>query len=398
MRYEALVGILELAVIADTTSPDDSGIVPYLRICARLSLVSVLLAVAPSSALEDITASRRTAVVRAIERVQPSVVSVHVTYRKRVLVRRYYHDPFFELFSPFVVPGEQERTSSGSGFIVDRTGHILTNAHVIGDPDRLRKISVALPDGRNMEGRYVASDHSFDLAVLKVDAEDLPVAPLGDSSDILVGEWAVAIGNPFDLGPTASIGLVSALDRDFNKPQNDYYYRDMIQTDAAINPGNSGGPLVNAAGEVIGVNSFIYTGGDYNIGSIGIGFAIPINRARSFLAEVQEHGEPRRAWTGIVYLQDLTRLLAEQLSLPSTDGALVVQVASQGPAAKAGLKRGDVIVAIDNESVQSVDDAISILQGFRVDDQCTLHVIRYGEPLELRLRLQEMPRTRGRWR
>jgi len=283
-------------------------------------------------AADDITTSRRTAIVRAIERVQPSVVSVHVTYREHVLVRRYYRDPFFDLFSPLIVPGERERTSSGSGFIVSRGGHVLTNAHVVGDPSRVAKISLSLADGRTLAATYMASDISFDLAILRTRDSDLPVAPLGDSSDILVGEWAIAIGNPFDLGPTASIGLVSALNRDFPEPQGDYYYRDMIQTDAAINPGNSGGPLVDAAGQVIGVNSFIYTGSDYSIGSIGIGFAIPINAARSFLKEVQEHGEVRHPWTGILYLQDLTPLLVEHLSLPSADGALVVQVAPGSPA------------------------------------------------------------------
>jgi serine protease Do len=364
-----------------------------------LALTAALLAPGPPQALaqDGISAARRTAVVRAVERVQPAVVSVHVTYRQRVLVQRYRRDPFFDLFSPFMVPGEREHMSAGSGFIVDEEGHILTNAHVVGDPERLRKISVALTDGRTLEAQHVASDNSFDLAVLKVNDADMPVAPLGDSSDILVGEWSIAIGNPFDLGPTASIGIVSALDRDFSEQQGDYYYRDMIQTDAAINQGNSGGPLVNALGEVIGVNSFIYTPGDYSIGSIGIGFALPINAARSFLEEVRQHGEARHAWTGIQYLQDLTALLQEHLSLPSTDGALVVQVAPRSPADQAGLERGDVITAINGEQVRSVDEAISIVKRFRVDDDCALRVIRFGETLELRMRLIEMDRSRRRW-
>lgn len=362
-----------------------------------VTVALLLLYAGPLMAVDAIRASRRTAVVQAIERVQPAVVSVHVTYRERVLVRRFRQDPFFDLFAPFMVPGERDRTSTGSGFIVDQAGHILTNAHVVGDPERLLRIDIALPDGRSLEARHVASDHAFDLAALQVEARDLPVAPLGDSSDILIGEWAIAIGNPFDLGPTASIGLVSALNRNFTKPQNGYYYRNMIQTDAAINPGNSGGALVNAAGEVIGVNSFIYTGGDYSIGSIGIGFAIPINAARSFLVEVEQHGQPRQPWTGILYLQDLTRLLAEQLSLASTDGALVVQITPDSPADEAGLERGDVILAVNQERVRNVDDAIAMLKGFRVDEECYLDVIRFGEAIRLRLRLAEMPQSRRRW-
>ena len=246
-----------------------------------------LLVLTLNHASASIGESRRTAVVRAVERVQPSVVSLHVRYRERIQhLYRYRGDPFWNLFSPFY----QDRVSTGSGFVVDDEGYILTNSHVVGDPRQLQKITISLPepDSRTFEARYVASDPNFDLTVLKVDDGNMPVAPLGTSGDILVGEWAIAIGNPFDLGPTVSIGVVSALDRDFSEPQGDYYYRDMIQTDAAINLGNSGGPLVNADGEVIGINSFIYTGGEYASGSIGIGFAIPIDTATSFLAEIRQ--------------------------------------------------------------------------------------------------------------
>jgi len=360
---------------------------------AGLSLAATLL-LRPAIASDGVSSSRRTAVVRAVERVQPAVVSIHVRYRQQVLVRRFYRDPFFDLLSPFVVPGERERTSTGSGFIVTAAGHVLTNAHVVGDPQRVHRIDVSLTDGRTLSATHLASDNSFDLAVIRLQGSGLPVAPLGDSSDILVGEWAIAIGNPFDLGPTASIGVVSALDRDFAEPQGDYYYRDMIQTDAAINPGNSGGPLVNADGEVIGVNSFIYTGSEQSIGSIGIGFAIPINAARSFLEEVLQHGQVRRPWSGIVYLQDLTEPLAEHLALPSTEGALVVQVAPGSPAAAAGLQRGDVITSISGERVRTADDAISILRRLRVDDESVLGVLRNGQRLKLRMRLVEASASR----
>ena len=367
------------------------------RLVSTLLLSCILTG---SGALGDeISATRRTAVVQAVEKVQPSVVSVHVTYRERVLQRYRLRDPFWEFFSPFyyVVPEERDRISTGSGLIVSDDGYILTNGHVIGDPDRLHKIAVSLPDGRTFEARHVDSDISFDLAVLKVKEDDLPVAPLGDSSDILVGEWAIAIGNPFDLGPTVSIGVISALDRDFPEPQGNYYYRDMIQTDAAINPGNSGGPLVNALGQVIGINSFIYTGGDYSIGSIGIGFAIPIDTALGFLEEIRQHGQVRRPWTGILYLQDLTRPLADYLELPSTDGALVVKIAVDSPAYRAGLERGDVITAIDAEQVRNVDETIAILKGFRVDEECDMTIVRHGETFNLRMRMEERYRKRPRW-
>lgn len=363
---------------------------PFLLLSTRIIAVLLwVLSVAQVRAqIDEIAASRRTAIVRAVEKVQPAVVSVYVTYRERISLG--LRDPFWDLFSPFY--WEQERTSSGSGLIVSADGYILTNSHVIEAPEHVLRIRVTLPDSRTLEARHLASDVSFDLAILQVKEKNLPVAPLGDSRDILVGEWAIAIGNPFDLGPTVSIGVISALHRDFSEPQGNYYYRDMIQTDAAINPGNSGGPLVNALGQVIGINSFIYTGSNYNIGSIGIGFAIPINAARLFLEEFKKHGQIRQPWTGILYLQDLTRPLAQYLSLPSTNGALVVKVAENSPADRAGLERGDVIIAIDQQKVHNVDEAISILKGFRVDDTCVLTIIRQGQTMRLQLRLEELPR------
>ena len=358
-----------------------------------------LLVLALSHAGASIGESRRTAVVRAVERVQPSVVSLHVRYRERVQhLSRYRGDPFWNLFSPFYyVPQDQDPVSTGSGLVVDDEGYILTNSHVVGDPRRLQKITISLPepDGRTFEARYVASDFNSDLAVLKVDDGNMPVAPLGTSGDILVGEWAIAIGNPFDLGPTVSIGVVSALDRDFSEPKGDYYYRDMIQTDAAINLGNSGGPLVNADGEVIGINSFIYTGGEYASGSIGIGFAIPIDTAASFLEEIRQHGQVRRPWTGILSVQDITPNLAEYLRLDSTDGALVVRVASASPAELAGLEVGDVIVAINDENIRSANEAIGVLRGLRIGEVAALGVVRHNEYYNLDLTLEERPyRTR----
>ena len=358
-----------------------------------------LLALALSHADASIGESRRTAVVQAVERVQPSVVSLHVRYRERVQhLYRYRGDPFWNFFSPYYfVPRDQDRVSTGSGFVVDDEGYILTNSHVVGDPRQLQKITISLPepDSRTFAARYVASDPNFDLAVLKVDDGNMPVAPLGTSGDILVGEWAIAIGNPFDLGPTVSIGVVSALDRDFSEPQGDYYYRDMIQTDAAINLGNSGGPLVNADGEVIGINSFIFTGGEYASGSIGIGFAIPIDTAASFLEEIRQYGQVRRSWTGILAVQDITPPLAEYLRLDSTDGVLVVRVANASPAALAGLEKGDVIVAVNDEKIRSTDEAIGVLRGLRVGEVAALDVLRHNEHYNLDLTLEERPyRTR----
>jgi len=329
-------------------------------------------------------------VVRAVERVQPAVVSIHVIHREPVLYR--HRDPFLDFFYPFYYRGERDRVSGGSGLIVTDDGHILTNAHVVGSKRRLRRVEVSLSDGRTFQARTMQADRHTDLAILQVDASDLPVAPLGRSSDILVGEWAIAIGNPFDLGPTVSLGVVSAVDRDFPEPQGDYYYRDMIQTDASINPGNSGGPLVNADGQVIGINSFIFTGSDYNLGSIGIGFAIPIGAARRFLDEIRTHGHVREAWTGILQLRDVTPALARYLELPDTEGALIVQIAVDSPAYMADLQRGDVIVAINGETVGGAKEAKGILKGLPVDEECSLEIVRGGDLQVVAFELEEYPR------
>jgi len=233
--------------------------------------------------------------------------------------------------------------------------------------------------------------------LIKAQGDQLPVAPLGDSDDILVGEWAIAIGNPFDVGVSVSVGVVSGINRNFPQVQGDYYYRDLIQTDASINPGNSGGPLINALGEVIGINSFIHTGSSNNIGSIGIGFAIPSNTARSFLDEITHHGKVRRPWTGILRLQNITPRLAEGLDLPSTNGALIVDLVPEGPAYTAGLRRWDALVAVNDDKIITAQQARLVLQGFRVDEQCTLTVMRDGETLDLTLLLTEEPQRPGRW-
>jgi serine protease Do len=216
--------------------------------------------------------------------------------------------------------------------------------------------------------------------VLKVGEADLPVAPLGNSDDILVCEWALEVGNPFDWGP-----IVRNLGRDIPEPQGEYGYRDMIQTDAAINPGNSGGPLANADGEVVGINSFINTGGDYTI-----------NTARSFLDEIRLHGQVLQSWTGIIALQDITRPLAEDLALDSIYWALVVKIAMGSPAEVAGLESGDVITAIGGEKIQDTDEVIDILRGLRVGEVATLDVVRHNEHYTLDLLIEKRPRHRMR--
>jgi len=295
-----------------------------------------------SASLDD---SRRNAIVTAAERVGPSVVSVNVVATQIVRERGagLFQDPYFDrLFPPQL--RERQVESLGSGFIVSEDGYVLTNDHVV---QRATEIVVTLLDGRQYPARLVGTDPATDLAVVKVDATGLPSAFLGDSDDLLIGEWAIAIGNPFgylleDPNPSVTVGVISAVGRDVRGDPGrgtQQVWSNMIQTDAAINPGNSGGPLVNARGEVIGVNAFIFSGGTG--GSIGLGFAIPINRAKRVLSDVVRFGEIRHPWVG-VHLADA-----------GAQGALVRRVDPGSPAERAGIQAGDRIVAVDGRPLRS---------------------------------------------
>jgi len=357
----------------DGTSPVSTG-----------SLGSV--AAQPTS--RSIDDSRRNAIVTAAERVGPSVVSVNVTATRVVEVRDPFVDPFFRGFFP---PRERLRRVEGlgSGFIVSHDGYIVTNEHVV---HGAAEILVTLMDGRQLEAELVGADETTDLAVLKVDAVDLPAAPLGDSEDLLIGEWVIAIGNPFgyllaDRNPSVTVGVVSALGRDVRPEStgNDspQIWSNMIQTDAAINPGNSGGPLVNARGEVVGVNAFIFSRGSG--GSIGLGFAIPINRARRVLDDLVELGRIRRPWTGL----HLDTPPAREGALPR--GVRVIRVDPRSPASRAGIQPGDVIVETDGRPVHTPLEWEGRMLDLPSDRALTVTIERDGETLATELTPEDDP-------
>jgi serine protease Do len=302
-----------------------------------------------------------------------------------------FRDEFFQRFFP---PTEyQEKVPAlGSGVIVDKSGLILTNDHVVRDAD---DIAVTLPDGRQLPAKVLGSSGPYDLAVLKVNGDRLPVAPLGDSDQLVVGEWAIAIGNPFgyllnDPQPSVTAGVVSATHRDVKSEasQGGGVYKNMIQTDAAINPGNSGGPLVNGDGEVIGINTFIFT---QNGGSIGLGFAIPINLAKKILDEAQRYGRVRAAWPGMS-LQPVTPYLAQRLGYTDLGGLVVTDVAPAGPAGKAGVQVGDRIRKVNGQVIRNVEDAQRSIYGAGVGDRMALTIERDGKTLEVAFTLVEVPR------
>jgi serine protease Do len=349
---------------------------------------------APSTAPEAIDHSRRTAIVAAAERVGPAVVTLSVVQTRVVQTAPApWANEFFEPFFRDMIPQYRYREqipSMGSGFIISKAGYVLTNNHVVQGAD---KITVILPDGRSFSGRILGAHPQYDLAIVKIDGKNLPVAPLGDSSDLLVGEWAIAIGNPFgfllnDTQPTVTAGVISATHRDIkSQSASGAIYKNMIQTDAAINPGNSGGPLVNANGEVIGVNTFIFTKSG---GSEGIGFAIPIDAAKRVVDELIRYGKVRNVWIG-VRTWDLTPYVAERLGTTDRNGMYVAEIERGSPADKAGVRVGDIIRKVNGTPVSDSNEAYRAIFGANVGDTITLTVERDGAQETLRLVLEEAP-------
>jgi serine protease Do len=302
-----------------------------------------------------------------------------------------FRDPFFDQFMP--APERAQRISGlGSGVIVDANGIVLTNEHVVRDA---QKVSITLSDGRQFPAEVLGGSPAYDLAVLRVKGGRLPAAPLGHSDDLVVGEWAIAIGNPFgnlleSTEPTVTAGVISATNRDIKGGATQTgVYKHMIQTDAAINPGNSGGALVNADGDVIGINTFILSGSG---GSVGIGFAIPIDLARRILDEVTKYGRVRVAWPGL-QVQVVDGHLAQQLGWADEGGMVVTQVNPEGPAAKAGVQVRDRIRKVNGRVVNSVDDIQVSVYGRFVGDSLTLTLEREARTLTVPLVLTEAPRS-----
>jgi len=338
------------------------------------------VATAPAHAQTSVAGSRRTAIVEATERVAPSVVSIHVSSRERVTPRSPW-DFFF-------VPEGAERVVEGygTGFVIRPNGVIVTNQHVVANAE---KVVVTLGDGAEVDGKVLGEDPLTDIAVVKVDRTGLPTAQLGRSTDLMIGEWVVALGNPFayllgNAEPTVTVGVVSATGRNI-LPSGDQpgLYLDMIQTDAAINPGNSGGPLTNALGEVIGVNSSIFSSSG---GSIGLGFAIPIERALAVADAIIRNGSVRRAWTGLEVEGP-----SSMRSWRNVGGVTVSQVAPGGPAARAGLAKGDVLVEANGRRLRNYLDWEAVKLDLRVGDAVELTVRQAGGTSRRRLVTGDLP-------
>ncbi|MBC8456301.1 trypsin-like peptidase domain-containing protein [bacterium] len=328
--------------------------------------------------------SRKTAISRAIEHVNPAVVGVNVTKTHRYL-NSPFQDPLWNLLFPDRM-AQRSVKSLGSGIIVNAEGIVYTNAHVV---ENSSEIEVTLSDGKTYSVVLIGIDELSDVAVLDIEGGNFPYAKLGNSDNIIVGEWAIAIGNPFGLfdiahSPTATAGIVSALNLDFGKQESGRVYQNMIQTDASINSGNSGGPLVNANGEVIGMNTFIFTGSNYSQGSIGIGFAIPINRVKSIAEELMVYGKIDRSYETGISIQPVDRFLAQYLGLEKTEGVIITEIKHGSHGQRAGLAIGDVILQVDGAPVHSRSEVMNLIDEkfLRAGDSISLTIYRNGKILE----------------
>jgi len=321
-----------------------------------------------------------------IKRVSPAVVNIATrgTIRERTPQNPLLEDPFFRRFFdiPDMGPRERQFQSAGSGVIFDaKNGYIVTNAHVV---DNATEITVTLQDGRDLTATVVGSDVPSDVAVLKVPTENLVQIPLGDSTKLEQGDYVVAIGNPFGLQHSATFGMVSGVGRSGINPEG---YEDFIQTDASINPGNSGGALVNLKGELIGINSAILSRSG---GNIGIGFAIPVNMARSIMDQLLKYGSVKRGLLG-VNIYSLTPDMAKSLNIVNTQGVLVSQVTEGSAAERAGIKPGDVITSINSQTIKSNSELRNAIGLSRVGDKLDVAIIRDRKPMHMTAVINDVP-------
>ncbi|PIE56372.1 MAG: serine protease [Desulfobulbus propionicus] len=331
-----------------------------------------------------------------VKKAGPAVVYVGVektVHGQRFSPHPFFNEPFFErFFGPqFRLPQqprqrERRQQGAGSGFIVAKNGYILTNNHVVEDAE---KITVRLSDKREFKAKVIGTDPQSDVALIKIDANNLPTLPLGNSDKLEVGEWVIAIGSPFELSQTVTVGVVSAKGRD-QVGINDY--ENFIQTDAAINPGNSGGPLLNIHGEAVGINTAIFSRSG---GYMGIGFAIPINMAKSIKNQLLKKGKVTRGWLGVI-IQDVDEELAQSFNLENAEGILISEVTPDSPAKKAGIEQGDVLLSMDGVPLKGVTDLRNRVAMVPPGSKVEFEVVHDGRSRNITVSIGEQPKNIGR--
>ena len=339
---------------------------------------------------DDITNSRKNIITQTVEKVSPAIVGINV-----IEIRQYrdpfssmFDDPFFRQFFGNRGNYNQKVQGLGSGFIVSPDGYIITNDHVAGSAT---EITITMTDGSHHEAKIIGTDPLSDICLLKIEAENLPYIELGTSDDLIIGEWVIALGNPFGLfelndKPTVTVGVISATGMNL-EPINDRYYLNMIQTDAAINGGNSGGALVNSIGQVIGMNTLIYTAGGTQ-GNIGLGFAIPIDKVKRIVTELKTNGKIDRDFQIGMSIQSIDAGIMRYYDLKSNKGVIITKIIPNTPAENAGLKSGDIITEIDGYKISNEQTIFGVFQEFRAGQEIELKIIRDNSELTKKMKLE----------
>ncbi|MCH6574145.1 MAG: trypsin-like peptidase domain-containing protein [Bacteroidetes bacterium] len=338
---------------------------------------------------DDITRSRKSIITETVKKVSPAVVGINVIeiQQYRDPLGSFFDDPFFRQFFGDRRSRTREVKELGSGYIISPEGYIVTNDHVAGNASR---ITVTLTDGISYDAKLIGSDPVSDIALLKIDGENFPYVEPGNSDEIIIGEWVIALGNPFGLfevndKPTVTVGVISATGMNL-EPINDRYYLNMIQTDAAINGGNSGGPLVNSLGEVIGMNTLIFTAGSQ--GSIGLGFAIPINKVKTIIEELKENGKIDRNFEIGMRIQSIDESIAKYYNLERTKGVIVTKIYPGTPSDKAGLQVGDIILKINEFQINNDNTIFGVFYEFRTGQEIDIVIFRDEEELHKKMILE----------
>jgi len=350
-----------------------------------------------SAAQDPMTNSRRNAITRAIGKVSSATVGINVTeiieqpglFNVDPSLRQFLGNDQF--WRQFIGPRRYEVKNLGSGVVISPDGYIVTNYHVAGNA---KEITVTFVGGKKIKAKLIGADAVSDIALVKVDASDLPYAVLGNSDDVVIGEWAIALGNPFGLfeindKPTVTVGVISSTGMNLGR-QGNAIYRDMLETDAAINGGNSGGPLVNSDGEVIGINTLIFTGG-VSQAFVGYGFAIPINKVKKIVADLRRKGQvTREVYTGFE-AQEVDARVARYFGLSEASGVIVSDVFKKGPAEKADLRIGDIILEVNGTRITTADEFSGLLSDASPGDLLKLKVFREKKMIDLELKLDRKP-------
>jgi serine protease Do len=355
----------------------------------QLSSVDTIYVKNKENLNDSIYKSRNTIITKTVKEVSPAVVGISVKeVRQYQYNSPFNNDPFWQQFFGNQV-FNKEISGLGSGAIISSDGYILTNDHVAGTAD---EITVTLSNGEHYIAQRVGTDLTSDVCLLKVDAKNLPYIPLGNSDEILIGEWVVALGNPFGLfdvsdKPTVTVGVISASGMNLSQFDN-RYYTDMIQTDASINRGNSGGPLVNSMGELIGMNTLIWTA-DGSSGNVGVGFAIPSNKLSKVTTELKDKGFfERDFWTGL-RIQTIDEGIAKYYKLPDTKGVIITEVIPKSPASAAKLEPGDIIRKIDDLDIESYETLKGVLQNYKTGEVIKIGVLRNNNELIKTMKLEK---------